>query len=166
MSGRSFERTAQLFNALVALGLATFAVITSLTSAKALGTASIWTIGLGAAVAGAYGAWVLWLTRRGRLLPELRWYGTLGLLFCLTAIKASFLSGRFGYGGVIKDALTFDIYFVVVILSAFYNDRRLTLATGAAAAGLYVLLCAVGVAFFGLRLTMAPEGNVDPGLLR
>ncbi|MGC4120815.1 MAG: methyl-accepting chemotaxis protein [Myxococcales bacterium] len=166
MPSRSFERTAQLFNAVVSLGLAGFCVVTSLTSATALGSASIWTIGLCAAVAGAYGIWLLQLTRRGQFLPVLRWVGTMGLLLCLTAIKASFMSGRFGYGGVIKDSLTFDLYFVIVILSAFYNDRRLTLAAGAIAAGLYVLLGVVGVAFFGLRLTMGPEGNVDPNLLR
>jgi methyl-accepting chemotaxis protein len=166
LPSRSFERTAQLFNAVVALGLAGFSVVTSLTSARAMGTGSIWAIGLSASVAGAYGLWVVRLTRQGRLIPELRWYSTLGLLVCLTAIKASFLSGRFGYGGVLKDALTFELYFVIVILSAFYNDRRLTLTAGAVAAGLYVVLGVVGVAFFGLGLTMGPEGNVDPNLLR
>lgn len=166
MPSRTFERTAQLYNAGVALALAAFCVVTSLTSAKVLGSGSIWTIGVCAAVAAAYGIQVVRLTRQGRYLPELRWYGTLGLLLCLTAIKASFMSGRFGYGGVMKDALTFDIYFVIVILSAFYNDRKLTLAAGAVAAGLYVLLGVVGVVFFGLAPTMAPEGNVDPTLLR
>ena len=45
MPSSSFERTAQLYNAVVALGLGAFAVLTSVTSARALGAGSIWTIG-------------------------------------------------------------------------------------------------------------------------
>ncbi|MGI5864003.1 MAG: hypothetical protein ACOX6T_18380 [Myxococcales bacterium] len=105
-------------------------------------------------------------TRRGNILPWLRYPGTYLPLLFLTLLKLSMLFGRLGYGGVLKDSISFDAFFLLVVLSAFYSDRKLTLGAGIAAALLNVLLIVIGIAFFGIVPTNAVESAVTAGEVR
>lgn len=166
MPASSFARTAQWFNGVVALALSGFCLLTVLSVRGQLGAGTVWICSAAAVVMGTFGGVVLRATHRGVLFPRIRWWGSVGLLFALTVIRLSFFFGRFGYGGVLKDAFTWEIYFLLIISSAFYGDRRLTLVMGAGAAGLHAATLVVGVAAFGLTPTTSAEANVDASLVR
>jgi len=166
MGSHSFTFTAQRYNAYVSLALATFCLVTAITVRKVMSGWSVAIAVTGGVTMLAYGLVVLRLSRRDVIVPALRYVGTAAFLFILTLLKLSFLSGRLGYGGVLKDTVTFDVYFLIIVLSSFYIDRRLTLFTGAAAATCYGALIAIGILFFGLEPSTAPEANVNAGQVR
>ena len=161
-----FDRTAQRYNALVAFGLGAFCVLSVVPALKVMAAPTIAAGLLSAGVMIAYGAAVTVQTRRGRILPWLRYPGTFLPLFFLSLFKLSMLFGRLGYGGVLKDSMSFDAFFLLVVLSAFYADRRLTLAAGVAAALVNALLLGIGIAFFGVAPTMAVEAAIEVGQVR
>jgi len=55
--------------------------------------------------------------------------------------------------------MTFDLYFILIIFTAVYNDRRLTIISGIMAALMYGALVAIGIVGYGLIPTDAPEAN-------
>jgi methyl-accepting chemotaxis protein len=171
MTGQSrrasrYDQTAQKYAAGVALGLAGLCVASIGAAAGEMRWQTVTMAGVGAGVMGLWGVWLALQTRRGRVMPRLRHLSLFLPLFFLTLLKFSFLYGKLGYGGVLKDQLSFDAYFLIVVLSGFYNDRRLTLMAGVGAALCNVLLIGVGMAFFGVVPTRAVEAAVDVGRVR
>mgnify|MGYP000901814919 CR=1 FL=1 len=104
--------------------------------------------------------------RQGKSHTLFKYISMAVMVLALTASKYSFLYGRIGYADVIKETVSYDLYFILIIISALYKDRRLTLFTGLLAACMYALLILLGYAGYGMELTTIPEANFSKTQIR
>lgn len=160
------QLNAQRYTGYFSIALGVFLIGTIVSSYTVMGEISIYICAAAAAYLILYSVLVFLMTRRGFVSPVLKYYGILTLLVMLTAAKFSFVYGRIGYADVIKETMTFDLYFVIIILSAIYNDKKLTMISGIAAAFLYGTLIAVGALAYGMELATAPEANIAKNQIR
>jgi len=160
------QLNAQRYTGYFSIALGVFLIGTIVSSYTVMGEISIYICAAAAAYLILHSVLVFLMTRRGFVSPVLKYYGILILLVMLTAAKFSFVYGRIGYADVIKETMTFDLYFVIIILSAIYNDKKLTMISGIAAAFLYGALIAVGALAYGMELATAPEANIAKNQIR
>ncbi|HPA71553.1 MAG TPA: methyl-accepting chemotaxis protein [Spirochaetota bacterium] len=162
----TIEAASQRYYSYFGMAMGLFFLGTVISAREVMGAVSIYICTGTAVYLFIYSLITLRLAMKNITSEFLKYFGTLTLLILLTVAKYSFVFGRIGYADVIKETMTFDLYFILVIFSAVYNDKRLTLISGFVAAFLYGCLLALGVLQYGMTLTADPEANINPGQIR
>ena len=160
------EAASQRYYSYFGMGMGLFFLATVVSAREVMGIISIYICTAVAVYLFAYSLITLRLARNNITSPFLKYFGTLSLFVALTVAKYSFVYGRIGYADVLKETMTFDLYFILVMFTAVYNDRRLSLLSGFFAAFLYGCLLAVGALAYGMELTAAPEANINANQIR
>ncbi len=165
-SYRDIEVASQRYYSYFGMGLGLFLVGTVVSAREVMGVLSIYICIAGAVFLFAYSLVTYYLSVNNITSRFLKYFGTLSLFVILTIAKYSFVYGRIGYADVLKETMTFDLYFLLVIFTAVYNDRRLTLISGFLGAFLYGTLLAAGILVYDMEITTAPEANINPLQIR
>lgn len=160
------QLNAQRYTGYFGIACGLFMIGTVVSAYSVMGEISIYICEAAGAYLILYSIFVLLLTRRKLIFPILKYFGILSFIVTLTVEKYGFVYGRIGYADVIKETLTFDFYFIIIILSGIYNDKRLTMISGITAALCYGALVTVGAAVYGMELTTAPEANISKDQIR
>lgn len=148
------------------IGLGLFLLGTVISARNVMGLISIYICTGSAIYLFTYSLVTLYLAKYNIASPFLKYFGTISLFIILTISKYSFVFGRIGYADVLKETMTFDLYFVLIIFSSIYNDRKLTLISGFLAAFLYSILLSIGAIKYGMEMTDIPEANFNPNQMR
>ena len=160
------EAASQRYYSYFGMGMGLFFLATVVSAREVMGIISIYICTAVAVYLFSYSLITLRLARNNITSPFLKYFGTLSLFVALTVAKYSFVYGRIGYADVLKETMTFDLYFILVMFTAVYNDRRLSLLSGFFAAFMYGCLLAVGALAYGMELTVAPEANINANQIR
>ena len=136
--------TSQKYSGFFGISLGLFLIGTIISAYSVMGIKSIYICAFSALYLISYSLIVLYLTRKRIESKFIKYFGILSLFFILTIAKYSFVYGRIGYADVIKETMTFDLYFILIIFTAIYNDKWLTFFSGVLAALLYITLILLG----------------------
>ncbi|TAL39867.1 MAG: hypothetical protein EPN93_00320 [Spirochaetes bacterium] len=109
---------------------------------------------------------LLFISRRQKTYPWVKYLSIIPFIFLLSLVKWSFSFGSYGFSNVIKDTLTYDLYFIFIILSGVYNNTRFTLITAIYSALCYGALLFLGAFVYGLELTTSVDAIYSPHQIR
>ncbi len=160
------EARSQRYYSIFGLGMGFFLVVLVLTAYRVMSIISVYICLAGAFYLIMYSLFTLYLSRRNITSTLIKYFGTVSLFAALSIAKFSFVFGSLGYADVLKETMTFDLYFILIIFTAVYNDRRLTIISGLTAASMYGTLLAIGIVVYGLVPSDAPEANVSRDMIR
>ena len=156
----------QKYSGFFGISLGLFLIGTIISAYKVMGIKSIYICAFSAFYLITYSLIVLYLTRKKIESKFIKYFGILSLFFVLTIAKYSFVYGRIGYADVIKETMTFDLYFILIIFTAIYNDTWLTFFSGVLAALLYGTLILLGRFVYDMEFAAVPEANFTQNQIR
>lgn len=150
----------------VGIILGVFIITIILTSLDIMGELSIIINLLSASVLILFFCSLLVFIRKGIDTRLFKYPSLTLIILALTISKYSYVFGRIGYADVIKETVTYDLYIIIIILSAIYNDKKLTLYSGIISAISYSLLIFTGYSVYKMKLSIAPEANFSYSEIR
>jgi len=156
----------QIFSSYFGFGFGLFLLITVISAKDVMGEISKYICYGGAFYIIIYSIITFICSKKKITSLFLKYFGILSFITILTIAKYGFVFGRIGYADVIKETMTFDIYFIFIILSAIYNDKKFTIIAGFYSALCYGLIIFIGIYFYNLEMTAIPEANFSKTQIR
>jgi methyl-accepting chemotaxis protein len=156
----------QIFSSYFGFGFGIFLLVTVISARDVMGDISKY-ICYGSAFYVILYSIITYICTRKRITSVfLKYFGVLSFITILAIAKYGFVFGRIGYADVIKETMTFDLFFICIILSAIYNDKKFTIIAGFYSALCYGLLLFIGIYFYNMEMAAIPEANFSRTQIR